>query len=66
MALGMTCIPTIREEVVRLRQADILHELENGAPAHEVAARRAQKTIDAAATQRPSRRHWQSRPVHIH
>ena len=26
MALGMTSIPTIREDVVRLQQADRLHE----------------------------------------
>ena len=66
MALGMTCIPTIHEEVARLRQADVLHKLENGALAHEVAAGSARKTIDAAATRRRPRRHWQLRPGHTH
>ena len=69
MALDMTCIPTIRGEVVRLRKADILDALDVGLLAHEVASRSAQRASarrDAALTRGPSHRHWPSRPVHAH
>ena len=44
MALGATCIPTIREEVVRLQQADLLHAAEASLLAHEAGRRSAHKT----------------------
>lgn len=72
MAIGMTCTPTVREEVVRLRQADLLDEVaarqlellareaDNRGP-QEPATRRG-----AGAARSRSHRHWPARLVHTH
>ena len=65
MAVGMTCIPTIREEVVRLHQADVLHEAEEGLLARRANHRSAPQTI---ASHRPAARHprWRAhRPMRL-
>lgn len=67
MALGPTCIPTIREEIVRLQQAD-LHDLRR-AVAHETAGRRLQPAI--ARRSAVVTREWFHRPrtprlLHVH
>ena len=69
MALGATCIPTIREEVVRLQQADLLHAAEASLLAHEAGRRSARKT-DASGSPvgtHPRRhRRWPLRAAHTH
>jgi hypothetical protein len=68
MALDLTCVPTIREELVRLRKADNLPAIHFGLLAHEAAGRSAQPTSARAAapSRAPSQRHWPSRLVHAH
>ena len=69
MALDLTCTPSIREEVVRLRKADILHALDVSLIAHEAAGRSAPSSSasrDAATRRGRSHRHWPSKLVHAH
>ena len=69
MALGATCIPTIREEVVRLQQPDVIRESEATELAREAACSSARETTSgprAPATRRPSLRHRLLHPVHDH
>jgi hypothetical protein len=69
MALDLTCIPTIREEVVRLRRTDLVDGLDVGLLAYEAAGRSAQRASarrHAATTRGPSHRHRPSRLVHAH
>lgn len=69
MALGPTCIPTIREEVVRLQQADLLHPAEASLLADEAGRRRDQKTgaRNSPVARHPWRhRHWPARAAHTH
>lgn len=68
MALDVTCIPTIREEAVHLRQAAILQAMEERVLAREAADRSAQATSARrdAATKRASSARWPSRLVHAH
>lgn len=66
MAVGPICIPTIREDVVRLRQADLVreaaeHELELLARDQDGRRRHA-----PAATRVSTRRHLPLRPVRTH
>ena len=72
MAIGMICIPTVREEVVRLRQADLLDEVDARQLellAHGSDEREPQK-LDAprgaAVARRLSHRHWPVRLAHTH
>ena len=69
MALGATCIPTIREEIVRLQQADLLHAAEASLLVHEAGRRSAQKTgarNSPVATHPRRHRHWPLRASHTH
>lgn len=68
MAIGMFCIPTIREEIVGLRQADIVREVDERRL--ELLALESQAPIAAheavpAETASPHR-HWPMRPAHTH
>ena len=69
MAVGPTCIPTIREEVVRLQQADLLQAAEASLLAHEAGRRSARKTGAGAspvATHARRHRRWPLRAAHTH
>lgn len=69
MAMGATCIPTIREEVVRLHEADRLHGAELGMLANEARRRSAQKTSAGRAplaTHARPHGHWPLRAAHTH
>ena len=69
MAMGPTCIQTIREEVVRLQQADLLRAAEANLLAYEAGRRSAQKTVARngwVATHPRRRRHWPARAAHTH
>ena len=68
MALGPTCIPTIREEIVRQQQAD-LHDLQARAVAREAGGRRVHQTIarrGAVSTRDWLHRHRPLRLLHVH
>lgn len=69
MAIGMFSIPTIREEIVALRQADLDREID--ARQLELLAletkSRALTASRAEVTERAlSHRHWPLRPAHTH
>lgn len=70
MAIGMFCIPTIREEIVGLRQADIVREVDERQLellALELLEHEPPAPVDReAAKTRVSHRHWPMRPVHTH
>jgi hypothetical protein len=71
MAIGMTCIPTLREEVVRLRQVDLLDQVEARrleSLAHET-TERARVLVarhEAKGAPRRSHRRWPARLAHTH
>ena len=72
MAIGMSCIPTVREEIVRLRQAELLAETDArqlelmASDADEPRVQeRAGRRIAGTAWTHP-RRHWPARLVHTH
>lgn len=69
MSVGMFCIPTVREEIVALQQADVVREID--ARQLELLAREskseARRASRAEATEKPlSHRHWPLRPAHTH
>ena len=65
MALDMTCIATIREDVLRLRHADLVDELDRRQL--ELASReRRTREPSLAPTRRRRSQHWPLRPVRIH
>lgn len=72
MAIGVTCIPTVREEIVRLRQAELRAQMK--ARQLELLARDADERDPrvpvarrgAKGALRRSHRHWPARFAHIH
>lgn len=72
MAVGMSCIPTVREEIVRLRQAELIDEvdaLQLELMARDRDERRAGEPVgrrNARAARARSHRHWPARLAHTH
>ena len=70
MSAGMTCIPTIHEEVERMQRADMLHDLETnvlvGEPRRRTNARMTSASHRAPPEHRRSHRHRLLTPLHMH
>ena len=69
MAIGPLCIPTLREDVLRLRQAEILEDADVRRLellARDAIVRAIPDSPARRARARHTLRHWPMRPAQIH